>query len=93
MRDFAGMTNLEVWYAHADLDELQARYRAMMKARQRKALAQGTAKAMTRDSMQAFSKLTHIVDGKPRIIADPPLIVPISDLLPEQADPWAWNSS
>ena len=86
MRDFAGMTNLEVWYAHADLDELQARYRAMMKARQRKALAESAAKAMTRDSMQAFSKLTHIVDGKPRIIANPPLIVPISDLLPEQVD-------
>ena len=48
---------------------------------------------MTRDSMQAFSKLTQIVDGKTRIIADPPLIVPLSDLLPGQADRWAWNSS
>jgi uncharacterized protein DUF2252 len=86
MRRFAGMTNLEVWYAHADLDELRARYRAMMSARQRKAVAEGTAKAMTRDSMQAFSKLTHIVDGKPRIIASPPLIMPLADLLPEQAD-------
>ena len=40
------------------------------------------AKARTRDSMQAFSKLTHEVDGERRIIADPPLIVPIEDLLP-----------
>jgi uncharacterized protein (DUF2252 family) len=86
MRDFAGLTNLEVWYAHADLDELRARYRSMMSARQRKVVAEGTAKAMTRDSMQAFSKLTHIVDGKPRIIADPPLIVPLADLLPGQVD-------
>jgi Uncharacterized protein conserved in bacteria (DUF2252) len=86
MHDFAGMTNLEVWYAHAGLDDLEARYRAMMNARQRKTVAKGTAKAMTRDSMQAFSKLTHTVDGKPRIIASPPLIVPIADLLPEQAD-------
>ena len=33
--------------------------------------------------MQAFAKLTHEVDGERRIIADPPLIVPIEDLLPE----------
>ena len=44
------------------------------------------AKARTRDSMQAFAKLTHEVDGERRIIADPPLIVPIEDLLPPRAD-------
>jgi uncharacterized protein (DUF2252 family) len=33
--------------------------------------------------MQAFSKLTHVVDGERRIVTDPPLIVPIEDLLPE----------
>jgi uncharacterized protein (DUF2252 family) len=86
MRRFAGMTNLDVWYAHAELDELQAQYQSLMNARQRKTVAAGTAKALTRDSMHAFSKLTHIVDGKPRIIADPPLIVPVADLLPAQAD-------
>src|SRR6202034_1961795 len=32
------------------------------------------------------TKLTHLVDGQPRIIADPPLIVPITDLLPKQID-------
>jgi uncharacterized protein (DUF2252 family) len=86
MRQFAGMTNLDVWYAHAELDELQAKYDSLLGARQRKVIAAGTAKAMTRDSMQAFSKLTQVVDGKPCIIANPPLIVPIADLLPAQAD-------
>jgi uncharacterized protein (DUF2252 family) len=38
------------------------------------------AKARTRDSMSAFSKLTHEVDGQARIVADPPLIVPIHEL-------------
>jgi len=28
------------------------------------------AKARTRDSMQAFDKLTHVVDGQRRIISD-----------------------
>jgi uncharacterized protein (DUF2252 family) len=30
--------------------------------------------------MKAFAKLTHEVDGEPRIISDPPLIVPIAEL-------------
>jgi len=36
--------------------------------------------------MQEVGKLTRLVDGRPRIIADPPLIVPITDLLPKQMD-------
>lgn len=32
------------------------------------------AKAYTRDSMQAFAALTGVMDGKKRIMADPPLI-------------------
>ena len=40
------------------------------------------AKARTRDSMQEVAKLTHLIDGRPKIIADPPLLVPINDLLP-----------
>ena len=36
--------------------------------------------------MHAFEKLTHLVDGEPRIISDPPLIVPIDELLPAGSD-------
>src|SRR5208282_2967478 len=51
------------------------------KARQRKAIDKVMAKARTRDSMQEVAKLTHLVDGRPQIIANPPLLVPIADLL------------
>ena len=71
MRDFAKMTNLDVWYAHADLDQLRAQFDSQMKARQRKMVDKGMAKARTRDSMQEVAKLTHLVDGRPRIIAEP----------------------
>jgi len=37
----------------------------------------------TKDSSQAFEKLTTIVDGQPRIVSDPPLIVPVHELLPD----------
>ena len=92
MRTFAGMTNLDVWYAHADLDDLRAQFDSQMKTRQRKMVDKGMAKARTRDSMQEVAKLTHLVDGRPKIIADPPLLVPITDLLPRQMDQAAFEA-
>ncbi|HEX5297918.1 MAG TPA: DUF2252 domain-containing protein [Streptosporangiaceae bacterium] len=86
MRGFAAMTNLDVWYAHADVAQLQAQFQAQEKKRQRKLVDRDMAKARTRDSMQEVAKLTHLVGGRPRIIADPPLIVPIADLAPKQLD-------
>jgi uncharacterized protein (DUF2252 family) len=45
-----------------------------------KRAAKTTAKAHTRDSLQALSKLGELVDGKYRIVSQPPLIVPSRDL-------------
>jgi uncharacterized protein (DUF2252 family) len=92
MRDFAKMTNLDLWYAHADLDQIRAEFDAQLKNRQRKMMDKGMAKARTRDSMQELAKLTHLVDGQPRIAADPPLIVPIADLLPKDTDQAAFEA-
>ena len=83
IRDFAGMTNLGVWYAHVDVDQLRAELGTQLKQRQRKLIDKGVAKARTRDSMQEVAKLTQVVDGRPRIIADPPLLVPLADLAEE----------
>ena len=81
MRQFAAMTNLDVWYAHMDVNELRADLDSQLRARQRKLLDKGLAKARTRDSMEQLSKLTQMVDGRPRIVSDPPVLVPIEDLL------------
>src|SRR5437764_6128109 len=86
MRDFAGMNHLGVWYARADVDEMRAEFDSQMKARQRRALDAGVAKARTRDSMQAVAKLTRVVDGQPRILSDPPLLVPVAELVPQETD-------
>jgi uncharacterized protein (DUF2252 family) len=85
-RTFAGMTNLEVWYARADVDQIRAQFGSQLQARQLKGIDKGMAKARTRDSMQEVAKLTRIVDGQVRIISDPPLLVPIEELLPAGAD-------
>ena len=84
MRDFAGMSQLGIWYARADIDQLRAQLESKMDDRQRKLVAKGAAKARTRDSLEELGKLTTSVDGQLRIMADPPLLVPIEDLL---ADP------
>jgi uncharacterized protein (DUF2252 family) len=86
MRDFAGKTNLAVWYAHVDMDELRKQFESQLQPRQRKLVQKGLAKARTRDSMQEVAKLTQIVDGRPRIISDPPLLVPIDELTPAETD-------
>jgi len=92
MRTFAGMTNLDVWYARADVDDLQAEFASQMKKRQLKMVDKGMAKAQTRDNMQELAKLTRVVDGRPRIISEPPLLVPIPELLPEQTDQEAFQA-
>jgi uncharacterized protein (DUF2252 family) len=86
MRSFAGQTTLTVWYARADIAELREQFGSQLSGREQKRADQDVAKARTRDSLQALSKLTRLVDGRPRIVPDPPLVVPLADLIPEQAD-------
>jgi uncharacterized protein (DUF2252 family) len=86
MREFAAMTNMDVWYAHADITELRAQFDTQLRAKQRKTMDQGLAKAYTRDSMQELTKLCQPVNGRPRIISDPPLLVPFEELMPDDSD-------
>jgi uncharacterized protein (DUF2252 family) len=85
MARFADMRELDVWYASSDIDELKDVFAAQLRKSGRKKLDKTLSKALTRDSMRAFDKLTAVVDGERRIVADPPLIVPITDLLPDVA--------
>jgi len=85
MRQLSGEGNLDVWYTQVDMDDFRARFDGLLKDRQRKLIDKGLAKARTRDSMQELGKLTQIEDGQPRIISEPPVIVPLRDLLGELA--------
>jgi uncharacterized protein (DUF2252 family) len=80
MSSFAAMGNLEVWYARADVDTLLAELGSQLSAKMTKRTDKALAKARTRDSMSAFSKLTRVIDGEPRIVGDPPLIVPLEEV-------------
>lgn len=77
MRNFAGMKNLAVWYAHMEIEPLLKQYAPQFRARRVKRTEQQLAKARTRDSMSAFSKLCQRVDGRVEILDQSPLIVPL----------------
>ena len=74
------MKTLDVWYSRVDAQELIARAKSAASAKRRKLMEKNAAKTRTKDSLRAFSKLTAAVGGEPRIVGDPPLIVPIEDL-------------
>ena len=81
IRAFAEMSNLEVWYARLDVDEIAALAARQGTPKQRKTFERNLAKARSKDSLKAFGKLTTIADGEPRIASDPPLIVPIEEVV------------
>jgi uncharacterized protein (DUF2252 family) len=81
MGSFADRPSLDVWYAHLDVDELLPRFLRSLDRRKTPAVWKAVEKARAHDSMQAFSRLTQVVDAEPRIVADPPLIVPLTDIL------------
>ncbi len=84
MAQFATQTNLDVFYASLDIETALAEVQGMATRKMRDRAEATVAKARTRDSMQAFNKLTHMVDGQPRIVSDPPLIVPVTELYPNE---------
>ena len=80
MRTAAETRNLDLWYAHLDVDKVEAELRRQQAKKQAQNVAQAAVKARTKDSMKAFAKLTREVDGESRLISDPPLIVPVAEL-------------
>ena len=82
MQEFAGMGHLAVWYSALDTARIAKRLRPVASRDQQRRLASADAKARRRDSARALTKLTYRVSGEPRIVADPPLVVPLADLVP-----------
>jgi uncharacterized protein (DUF2252 family) len=80
MAEFAGMGDLDVWYARLDIDEAVAQWQEDAKKADRRRLDKNLAKARNKDSLRALAKLTETVDGHVRIADRPPLLVPIGEL-------------
>jgi uncharacterized protein (DUF2252 family) len=83
MATFAGMRNLAVWYSRIDVETLFDALKQTADPKQLKRFAKEMGKAKRKNSLRAMERLSTEVDGKPQIAADPPLLVPIEDLVPE----------
>jgi uncharacterized protein (DUF2252 family) len=81
MRGFAAMGNLDVWYARLDVDALLAEVAEVADRKQMKAAEKNVEKAHRKNSLKAFDRLVHEVDGQPRINSDPPLLVPAREIV------------
>jgi uncharacterized protein (DUF2252 family) len=86
MREFADLTNLEVWYAHVDASAIEQRFGAQLSSARRRTLSRALAKARTKDNLGTLDRFAGVDGGKPTIIGDPPLIVPVRDLVGESVD-------
>jgi uncharacterized protein (DUF2252 family) len=93
MRNLAEMRNLDVWYARLDVETVERNLRETEATHQAATVAKAAAKARTKDSLKAFAKLTQLVDGEPRIVSDPPLIVPARDLAKDAGIQFEWLES
>jgi uncharacterized protein (DUF2252 family) len=80
MARFAGMGNLDTWYARIDVDDVVQQFGAQGRPQQLREYERDVARVRTKDSLKAFAKLTEVVEGMPRFISDPPLIVPVEEL-------------
>jgi uncharacterized protein (DUF2252 family) len=81
MREFATMGNLDVWYARLDVETLLAELATVANPKELKAVQKNVAKAEQKNSLKAFDRLVREVDGEPRFMSDPPLLVPGRELV------------
>ncbi len=82
MAEYAAAPNLQVWYSHLDIEAEFEKVQSQVDRKRAKAVEKDFAKARARDNVQAFTKLTDEANGEPRIVSNPPLIVPIEELIP-----------
>jgi uncharacterized protein (DUF2252 family) len=78
MLALAEMGELDVWYAETRIDDALL---ATVDRRYAHAIRKTADKARSQTSLKELSKLTELVDGKRRPISDPPLIIPIDELV------------
>ena len=93
MAEFAEMRTMDIWYARLSEQELMSGAKDAARALKRaggktagktaaKSAQKQARKAHTRDSLQALSKLAERVDGRYRIVSQPPVVIPLRDLAP-----------
>jgi uncharacterized protein (DUF2252 family) len=83
MREFAAMPVLDVWYSRLDVEDALARDRSRLSRRGVKKADAFLTRVRSRDSLRELDKATTVVDGRRRIVSNPPVVVPIEEIYSE----------
>jgi len=85
MADFAGRTNLDVWYASVQTEAQRLAASQNLDAQSEKLVEKTVAKAKTRDHIHTYSTLVRKQGKQIEFIDDPPLLVRLENLLDSAA--------
>jgi len=86
MRQAAGMGALGAWYDHLEAGMLLSLVRKAVRVKrvskkEARSFERDVKRAHSRDSTRVFAKRADEVEGELRIVADPPIIIPIEDII------------
>ncbi len=81
MRKFATMGNMDVWYEHFDVDNLISVFGGNLNKKDLKKAQKALQKAKNKNSTRAIGKLTEVVDGQLCVVSDPPIVIPLRNLI------------
>ena len=80
IREFAGLSNLDVWYARLDVNGVIQRWGGGANGKRVKEFQHNVAKASSKDQIKARAKLTRTDADGLHFVSDPPLLVPVAEL-------------
>jgi uncharacterized protein (DUF2252 family) len=85
MREFAQMSELDIWHSRLNLERVLEIAAAAAKRGGAKQARENASRARRKDRYRALARLTERVGGERRFRSDPPLLVPGHKLFPELA--------
>ena len=80
MGQFSERSSLDVWYYHVHTDAVLRVFESASSKKGKKGAQKMVKKARSRTHQQTLNKLTRTVDGRRRIVSDPPLLVPLREM-------------
>ncbi len=83
IREFAGMSNLQIWYQKLDGPVLLERWGETAGHKVIENFQKRVTKAQSKDHLAALTKLTEVRDGRLRFISNPPLMTPADEVFTE----------
>ncbi len=86
MASCASRSTFDIWYARVDVHDVAKQWRLRASGAEWKRFEKNVAKAGSKDSLTAFAKLTHVVDGEPQFVDNPPLIVRAAELFTDSSE-------